>query len=58
MQHGLSALAFVPFDPESKLSGNFRQQIMQAFQAGNGQCSFKNTTIPSKRETIRNLFQS
>ncbi len=58
MQHGLSALTLVPFDPESELSGNFRQQIMQAFQAGNGQCSFQNTTIPGKRETVRNLFQS
>ena len=58
MQHGLSAFALEPLDPEIQFSGRLCQQILQAFKAGNRQCSFKNTTFPGKRKTIRNPFQS
>lgn len=58
MQHGLSALSPVPLEPKINLSGNLRQQIMQALQVDNSQRSFQNASITGKRETIRNLFQS
>ena len=58
MQHGLTAFSLVALEPVSNLTGNLRQQIMQALQVNDSQRSFQNTTVTGKRETIRNLFQS
>ncbi len=57
-QQGLPAFALEPFDPERDLSGPYRQHILQTFKAGNRQRSLQNTAFSSKRETIRNPFQS